>query len=99
MTKIKTAVYTQTLFSIKGRDIHAEQIKIITRTKSNKGIYQVKIKFSRHAKRRAKLYKIPDFVISEIPENMKFSHGRNESIKKAAGFKFPLKIIVDMQNE
>ncbi|HDZ01704.1 MAG TPA: hypothetical protein ENH52_09635 [Nitrospirae bacterium] len=59
----------------------------------------MKIKFSRHAKRRAKLYKIPGFVISEILENMEFSHGRNEIIKKAAGFKFPLKIIVDMKND
>ena len=59
----------------------------------------MKIKFSRHAKSRARLYKISESVISEILKKMEFSHGRNEIIKKAAGFKFPLKIIVDMKND
>ena len=54
---------------------------------------------SRHAKRRAKLYKIPESVIFDILENMDLSHGKHEIIKEIKGFKFPLKIVVDIKND
>lgn len=59
----------------------------------------MKIIFSRHAKRRAKLYKISESVIFEILENMEWSHGKHEIIKKVEGFKFSLKIVVDIKND
>jgi nitric oxide synthase oxygenase domain/subunit len=59
----------------------------------------MKISFSRHAKRRAKLYKIPETVILEILGNMELSHGKHEIIKKVDGHKFSLKIVVDIKND
>jgi hypothetical protein len=59
----------------------------------------MKIIFSRHAKRRARLYKIRETVILEILGNMELSHGKHEIIKKLEGFKFSLKIVVDVKND
>lgn len=59
----------------------------------------MKIKLSRHAKRRAKLYKISESVIFDILENMELSQGKHEIIKKVEGFKFPLIIVVDIKND
>ena len=59
----------------------------------------MKIKFSRHAKRRAKLYKIPESTIFGILENMELSHGKHEIIKNVGGFKFPLKIVVAVESD
>lgn len=59
----------------------------------------MKIKLSRHAKRRAKLYKISESVIFNILENMELSQGKHEIIKKVEGFKFPLIIVVDIKND
>lgn len=49
------------------------------------------VKFSRHAKRRAKLYKIPETILSYILKNMKLSPGEHEIIKHVEGFELPLK--------
>lgn len=54
---------------------------------------------SRHAKRRAKLYKIPESVIFDILENMDLSQGKHEIIKEIKGFKYPLKIVVDIETD
>lgn len=51
----------------------------------------MKIKFSRHAKRRAKLYKIPESVIIEILHKKELSQGTHEIIENTEGFKYPLK--------
>ena len=59
----------------------------------------MKIKFSRHAKRRAKLYKIPESTITEILKSMNFSQGEHEIIKEVAGFKYPLKIVVNIESD
>lgn len=59
----------------------------------------MEIKLSRHAKRRAKLYKISESVIFDILENMELSQGKHEIIKKVEGFKFPLIIVVDIKND
>lgn len=59
----------------------------------------MKIKLSRQAKRRAKLYKISESVIFDILENMELSQGKHEIIKKVEGFKFPLIIVVDIKND
>jgi hypothetical protein len=59
----------------------------------------MKIKFSRHAKRRASLYKIPESVISIILTDMNLRQGEHEIIQDVAGFQYPLKIVVSVAGE
>ena len=49
------------------------------------------IKFSRHSKRRAKLYEIPESTIIKILEGKELSQGTHEIIENTEGFKYPLK--------
>jgi hypothetical protein len=57
----------------------------------------VEIKISRHAKRRAKLYAIPESTISRILTGMNLGQGEHEIIRNVAGFKYPLKIVVSVE--
>jgi hypothetical protein len=59
----------------------------------------VEIKFSRHAKRRAKLYKIPESTILSILEGKDFDQGNQEVIENVEGFKYPLKIVIAVEND
>ena len=59
----------------------------------------MKLKSSRHAKRRAKLYKIPESVISEILTNTNLQQGEHEIIRDVAGFQYPLKIVVSVAED
>ena len=59
----------------------------------------MKIKFSRHAKRRASLYKIPESMISTILTGMNLKHGEHEIIRDVAGFRYPLKIVVSIAGD
>ena len=59
----------------------------------------MKIKFSRHAKRRASLYKIPESIISTILTGMNLRQGEHEIIQVVAGFRYPLKIVVSADGE
>jgi len=59
----------------------------------------VDIKFSRHAKRRAKLYGIPESTILRILEGKDFSRGNQEIIESVEGFKYPLKIVIAVEND
>jgi hypothetical protein len=59
----------------------------------------MKIEFSRHAKRRAKLYRIPESIITNILENSDLSQGENEIIRNIEGFRYPLKIVVDVESD
>jgi hypothetical protein len=52
------------------------------------------IKFSRHAKRRAKLYGISETIITDILRNINLHQGEHVIIKDVHGFKYPLKIVV-----
>ena len=56
----------------------------------------MEIKFSRHAKRRAKLYQIPEATILKVIEGKELTHGNHEIIEYVEGFKYPLKIVVTM---
>ncbi len=56
----------------------------------------MKVKFSRHAKRRAKLYKIPESTILDILESIKLPQGKHEITKSVEGFKYPLKIVISV---
>jgi len=44
------------------------------------------VKFSRHAKRRAKLYNIPESMVEIILEGSNLSDGEHEIIKNVSGF-------------
>jgi hypothetical protein len=59
----------------------------------------MEIRFSRHAKRRAKLYGIPEATVEQIIANANLVDGENEIIEIAAGFKFPLKIVAVLEDE
>ncbi|MBO8131533.1 MAG: DUF4258 domain-containing protein [Candidatus Marinimicrobia bacterium] len=59
----------------------------------------MKIKFSRHAKRRGKLYKISERTIKEILEKKKLIQGNQEIVEYVRGFKYPLKIVVSVEDD
>ncbi len=59
----------------------------------------MKIKFSRHAKRRAKLYGISESIITDILKDMSLHQGNHDIIKAVMGFKYPIKIIVSVEED
>ena len=59
----------------------------------------MKMKFSRHAKRRASLYKIPESIISTILTGMNLRQGEDEIIRNVSGFPHPLKIVVSVAGD
>lgn len=59
----------------------------------------MEIKFSRHAKRRAKLYKIPESTILKVLEGKELAHGTQEIIGNVEGFMYPLKIVVIVEDD
>jgi len=59
----------------------------------------MEIRFSRHAKRRAKLYAISETAITTILMNMSLSKGEHTIIENVAGFKYPLKIVVSVEED
>jgi hypothetical protein len=67
---------------------------LLTEEIARKDANKVDIKFSRHAKRRAKLYKIPEIEIKKIIESANLSQGEHELVQQVPGFRYPIKIIV-----
>ena len=59
----------------------------------------MEIKFSRHAKRRAKLYGISESTIKDILTGMNWHQGIHEIMKDVAGFMYPLKIVVSVEKD
>ncbi|MEK6766400.1 MAG: hypothetical protein AABY49_09290 [Planctomycetota bacterium] len=59
----------------------------------------MRIKFSRHAKRRAKLYKIPESMVEKILEGLDLTDGEHEIIRNVSGFKYPIKIVFAVEND
>jgi hypothetical protein len=59
----------------------------------------MEIKFSRHAKRRAKLYNISEEIIRGILEKKELLEGNQEIIEDVECFKYPLKIVVSVEND
>jgi hypothetical protein len=55
------------------------------------------INYSGHAKRRAKLYNIPESTIEEILKDLDLRDGEHELIKDIPGFKYPIKIVVSVE--
>ena len=59
----------------------------------------MKTKFSRHAKRRAKLYNISESIILKVLEGKDLSHpGTYEIVEDVEGFKYPLKVVTAVEN-
>ncbi len=56
------------------------------------------VKFSRHAKRRAKLYKIPESIVENILDGLHLNDGEHEIINNVSGFKYPIKIVVAVES-
>jgi hypothetical protein len=56
------------------------------------------IRFSRHARRRAKLYEIPENEIKAILEIQELSEGEHEIIEVISGFKYPIKIVFKVES-
>jgi hypothetical protein len=59
----------------------------------------MKIKFSRHAKRRSKLYNIPEQTIYDVLAGMNLQEGENEIVKHIDQCEYPLKIIVSVKKD
>ena len=59
----------------------------------------MRIIFSRHAKRRAELYQIPEEKVGNILGRLNFSPGEHEIIQAIDGFELPIKIIVSVEGE
>ena len=59
----------------------------------------MEIKFSRHAKRRAKLYEIPESKIVEVLEGKELNQGNQEIIENFEDFAYPLKIVVVVEGD
>ncbi|MBK8639360.1 MAG: hypothetical protein IPN92_14220 [Chromatiaceae bacterium] len=59
----------------------------------------MEIRFSRHARRRAKLYGIPESTVEQTIANANLTDGENKIIELAPGFKFPLKIIAVLEGQ
>jgi hypothetical protein len=57
------------------------------------------IKFSRHAKRRAKLYGIAESTVTDILASMNLHQGEHEIIKDVADIVYPLKIVVSVEKD
>jgi hypothetical protein len=53
--------------------------------------------FSRHARRRTKLYGIPEPTVKTILLNMNLPQGEHEIIKEVSGWKYPLKLVVSVE--
>jgi hypothetical protein len=59
----------------------------------------VQIIFSRHARRRARLYRIPESTVLSILKDIELSQGEHEIVKEVKGLKYPLKIVVRIEND
>ena len=59
----------------------------------------MKIRISRHAKRRASLYKIPESMISDILTSVNLKQGRHDIIRDVPVLRYPLKIVVSVAGD
>ena len=59
----------------------------------------VEISFSRHAKRRAQLYGIPESTILDIVRSRVFPQGTTEVVVAVQTLEYPLKFVVPRKND
>ena len=60
---------------------------------------EVTIKFSRHAKRRAKLYRISEETVKQAIEQTDLAKGKQEIVKEVPGLTYPLKIVISLDGK
>jgi hypothetical protein len=59
----------------------------------------MEIRFSRHVQRRADLYGTPRSAILAILKEKELHPGTHEFVQKVEGFKYPLKLVVAVDND
>jgi len=59
----------------------------------------MKIRFSRHARRRASLYHIQESTILEILQKQQWPPGTHEVIEHVEGFRYPIKIVAVIEGD
>ncbi|HZX48999.1 MAG TPA: hypothetical protein VFF47_07270 [Nitrospirota bacterium] len=59
----------------------------------------MEIKFSRHAKRRAKLYNIQESTILDLLTSIKLHNGKHVTSRNIVGFQYTLKIIISVEGD
>ena len=59
----------------------------------------MEVRFSRHARRRADLYKIPELTILDILHETELAPGVHEIVRNVEGMKFPLKLVVAVEHD
>lgn len=59
----------------------------------------MQVRLSRHSKRKANLYAIPEAVILEMLGQIGLPQGHHEIIQTVEGFIYPLKIIVAVEDD
>lgn len=57
----------------------------------------LRIRFSRHARRRIELYNILEDTVAAMVQEADAEPGRHELVKKVAGFSLPLKVVFDVE--
>jgi hypothetical protein len=60
---------------------------------------QAIIRFSRHVKRRAKLYGISESTVRQLLEEANLVVGEHVIIRPVSGLRYPLKIVVSFDGE
>ena len=58
----------------------------------------MEIRFSRHAKRREKLYKIPEQSITDLLKGLILPEGKHQLIRNLADFILPIKIVITIKS-
>ncbi len=56
------------------------------------------VRFSRHAKRRAKLYDISEATVQDVVKDLDPDDGEHHIVKEFSGFKFPIKMVVTVEH-
>ena len=59
----------------------------------------MQIHFSRHAKRRVRLYNIAESKIVDVLNDRELSQGEHEIIEKIAGIEYMVKIVVRVEDD
>ena len=57
------------------------------------------IRFSRHARRRMRLYHISDSIVMQIIGEQDFTIGHYEFIEDVKGFALPVKVVFDVHEQ
>ncbi len=57
------------------------------------------INFSRHAKRRARLYGISEATVKGILQTLTLEDGEHEIVRTISGFEFPIKVVALVKEE